>query len=971
MEASTRMNQAVDAQMEATDKVRRSEMMQMFGPMPAEDTKVRDESVSSTFKRRSHIKRSLHLLDEAMATPRMPLHTASSLLRKANTPSPLRQPPQPSIGTALSETEFDLTSEHGSYLSEGPGPLSSKPPPISILGSLSFMETSGSSQPLIPNEPLTPHTEDFALKSTEDLTQLTGNVSMLTVKDPLLAASASLFEEFMNAMTSSPDTQHIFDVVARYEKACREQRRLLNRLIRQSTPGKTKFSRQVDIEDLISQESYTWRLVGSLYSDRLQNGTFDEEVVLPDFVGRHWSEKTIVEKLYEMEASTRQSQIVIDWLEKNAEDWLEIFLEADTVEYFSKSVCWENTLHSLQQGGGNVGRRRPLVTEMDPDAPGRQNRPLHDLDQEDEARLLRHMFTFIRAGKLEEAQGLCERSKQFWRAATLEGWKLWHDPNVNEGSNNTTLAATEGNENRDLWKKCCWGLCEKSNYSMYEKAIYAALCGNLSKLLPVCKSWEDYLWAFYKVMVDVRVEQVIRLHARPDKPVENLPSEFWDQNLNPEKIFEEIRACPIESVRHHANDFHHVIQRHIILNDTNGLIEKMYSWLQKEEKPMAHILRFMAHLVLFLKSTGVESETDPDQCVAILKAYVQALIDEKQIDLVATYTATLPPEIQIQTYAYFLEGVTDTQQRRKCLDFASSVGLDVPLITKTVVENIRGKEDFKIEGGISPALEAATSNEDRKKIEAIEWLMFHQSHRTEALKQSNAIIRCFIATRKHAAAREVFQKIPSDSIDVIHKQWELRGGSTALPAGDDNAIKEFLCIKAYLEAMDGFSYWFQHFHQSVPLKPRHEEHANFTEKVAFEQRLKEYEVEFGRWKNSLDIHTKVTVEKLYNVLLFPDGGWMVDQREEEEEESSRTHQLQLLRQLCLPLICFLLHKVLHSTEQYKQCVQIADVIASEQYQLYKVFRKDELQKMLSLFRDTSLAALGKNLDPLGYDMEHK
>lgn len=36
------MNQAVDAQMEATDKVRRSEMMQMFGPMPAEDTKVRD-----------------------------------------------------------------------------------------------------------------------------------------------------------------------------------------------------------------------------------------------------------------------------------------------------------------------------------------------------------------------------------------------------------------------------------------------------------------------------------------------------------------------------------------------------------------------------------------------------------------------------------------------------------------------------------------------------------------------------------------------------------------------------------------------------------------------------------------------------------------------------------------------------------------------------------------------------------------
>jgi len=33
----------------------------------------------------------LHLLDEAIATPRQPLHTASSLLRTANTPTPLRQ----------------------------------------------------------------------------------------------------------------------------------------------------------------------------------------------------------------------------------------------------------------------------------------------------------------------------------------------------------------------------------------------------------------------------------------------------------------------------------------------------------------------------------------------------------------------------------------------------------------------------------------------------------------------------------------------------------------------------------------------------------------------------------------------------------------------------------------------------------------------------------------------------------------
>lgn len=42
------------------------------------------------------------------------------------------------------------------------------------------------------------------------------------------------------------------------------------------------------------------------------------------------------------------------------------------------------------------------------------------------------------------------------------------------------------------------------------------------------------------------------------------------------------------------------------------------------------------------------------------------------------------------------------------------------------------------------------------------------------------------------------------------------------------------------------------------------------------------------------------------------------QEEDKVEGSSRSHQLELLRQLCLPLICILLHNVLHSTEQYKQ-----------------------------------------------------
>lgn len=32
-----------------------------------------------------------------------------------------------------------------------------------------------------------------------------------------------------------------------------------------------------------------------------------------------------------------------------------------------------------------------------------------------------------------QAQRLCKRCGQAWRAATLEGWKLYHDPNMSSG----------------------------------------------------------------------------------------------------------------------------------------------------------------------------------------------------------------------------------------------------------------------------------------------------------------------------------------------------------------------------------------------------------------------------------------------------------------------------------------------------------------------------------------------------------
>uniref|UniRef100_A0A8D0RUC6 Nuclear pore complex protein n=2 Tax=Sus scrofa TaxID=9823 RepID=A0A8D0RUC6_PIG len=731
---------------------------------------------------------------------------------------------------------------------------------------------------------------------TEDVTL---SAVMLREDDPGEAASMSMFSDFLQSFLKHSSTT-VFELVEEYENICSSQVNILSKIVSRATPGLQKFSKTASMLWLLQQEMVTWRLLASLYRDRIQSALEDENIFA--VTAFNASEKAVVEALFQRDSLVRQCQLVVDWLESIAKDEIGDF--SDNIEFYAKSVYWENTLHTLKQRQlpSYIGSVRPLVTELDPDAPIRQKMPLDDLDREDEVRLLKYLFTLIRAGMTEEAQRLCKRCGQAWRAATLEGWKLYHDPNVNGG---TELEPVEGNPYRCIWKISCWRMAEDEHFNRYERAIYAALSGNLKQLLPVCDTWEDTVWAYFRVMVDSLVEQEIRTSVMTLDETEELPREYLETNWTLEKVFEELQATD-----------------------------------KKEEVS-----------------------------IEVLKTYIQLLINEKHTDLIAFYTCHLPQDLAVAQYALFLEGVTEFEQRHHCLELAKEADLDIATITKTVVENTRKKDNGEFSHhDLAPALDTGTTEEDRLKIDVIDWLVFDPAQRAEALKQGNAIMRKFLASKKHEAAKEVFVKIPQDSIAEIYNQWEEQGMESPLPAEDDNAIREHLCIRAYLEAHETFNEWFKHMN-SAPQKPTLIPQATFTEKVAHEHKEKKYEMDYGIWKGHLDALTADVKEKMYNVLLFVDGGWMVDVREDAEEDHERTHQMVLLRQLCLPMLCFLLHTILHSTGQYQECLQLADMVSSERHKLYLVFSKEELRKLLQKLRESSLMLLDQGLDPLGYEIQ--
>lgn len=67
----------------------------------------------------------------------------------------------------------------------------------------------------------------------------------------------------------------------------------------------------------------------------------------------------------------------------------------------------------------------------------------------------------------------------------------------------------------------------KAYLDTYEKASVASFCGYLQALLPVCKTWEDALWAYMRVMIDIRVESEIRDSVH--RNYQQLTDSYWDQ----------------------------------------------------------------------------------------------------------------------------------------------------------------------------------------------------------------------------------------------------------------------------------------------------------------------------------------------------------------------------------------------------------------------------------------------------------
>lgn len=859
-------------------------------------------------------------------------------------------------------------------------------------------------------------------------------------------SQSSIFTEFKLKSDSYLDEDlNLKELLKSYESICAEQVTFIRDQITNNYSQVARNKQTASELDDLEREKELWRLISTLYFDEaspashrsnrtvMNDGTiggnmsddFDNENYLTmdaaddndgsgsgSDLNYGVNEGLLIKHLERKNPLFRRVKLIISWLEKQSAQSEYMKSVREKISSFKeKSASWEHTLHHLK----NLNKKmqfssREYVTELDPDAPVRQNKPLNDLDQEDEYRIMEFVFAFVRSGDINGAKDLCFKVGQSWRAATLYGFKLFNDDNF-LGRHSAAAAAShgkqdelklnEGNMNRDVWKLMVSKMIKDEHFNKYEKALYASLAGIVGPVIPVCRTYMDFIWAYLKALSHQMIEREIK-QKMPFREFVHLPYDSDEDNLFTNQItgstiaqiFDRIAilinntglgmsgasagtgsaggygmAMGNQSMSYSGanatskealylkQDLQRpfsVVLKHIIQSGidgfhsgTNELLEYLKTIVLSESQN-GHLLRFSSHLALFYRSASLQIKND--LFVALSEKFVQYLIDHSYKQLVAYYLSHLPSQIQIKYYSKFLQGINENKERLLLLKLAKERNMDVQAITLNIVDNLSnqlGDDNSRARGSGGSQANKSMANmstlgnrtdllissstaarmiggggqqlndEDKSRINALDWIVYDPLQRFKLLEYANLTMRYFLLARQNfEATKHVYSKIPHDTLTLILGQYNCSIEATlqqiidSLPRNVSNAIKEYLCFKEYIEAINLYNEWFEHFYKEKPAKPVSSAAAlndgeqagsgssdpsqaatsNFAERIAMDYQLKQYEDVKARWYAKALQNCSRVKGKFFSVLRFPHGGWMCDSRAMSDDSTDSDDQ---------------------------------------------------------------------------------
>ncbi|CAG8515034.1 10232_t:CDS:10 [Acaulospora morrowiae] len=591
---------------------------------------------------------------------------------------------------------------------------------------------------------------------------------------------------------------------------------------------------------------------------------------------------------------------------------------------------------------------------LDPDGPYRNKTSLLPTDQIHDKELAKSVFEYLRRGQIHNACDICEKNGQYFRSSCISGSIIYHE---NQNAEEDAVEGT-GNINRSLTRAIFYRNALEVDLDIYERAYNAVLCGDVDNVAPVCRTWEDYVWAYYNGLIECKQEQYFDQRGRISRDVcdEELPVPMNLLNFTPEDIFRSVEALKVD--KSPLLKIFHKVQELFILNNTDEIVKFLKVELldkqlrQKDNAAYSQIICFAAHFVLFLRDMMIPS---PDQeSDDIIKSYTELLIEYQQESIIALYASKLSRELSVETYALFLKGITASYDERfELYKLAEKHGLNVKAIARKTFDMIfdepkteekygyislrNGASSDTLTNPLDPPLRETNDPvepHDSVKIRGLEWLTFNKDQMIEAFDRANALCRRFLAKGKLNAVKTLFREIsnsksPLSSYNIDEKK----------SGYEYSVLSEYSFYYTLTDFFSKNEYW---------VKIEREKSLDQTS----------YSRDITKWSMRIREATE-TLEKLFDKFLYALA-------RDSDEDDLRTQELEQIKDIYVPNIVLRLHHVYEKTQKIipanlNKSFHLANLIADENQQLYIHFRRaKKLPTLIECIKSSYLAIIRDN-----------
>lgn len=651
-----------------------------------------------------------------------------------------------------------------------------------------------------------------------------------------------------------------------------------------------------DFEDW-DLEVKLWHLVELLFQYR-----YSEK---PSKVEAHGYNSNIVfeEKYYQSNPKLYEIWLVITWIHQNS-------IVNDRPQLTTSK--WLNTKLSN------------TLANFDVDAPLRTKTTINPVDQEQDIVFYKYILDLLLAGNYKEASDECERTNNWTLRMILAGVNEYIDPLIDSQIDEEIDESTHGIKRKALWRRTVYLLSKNESLSLYERAIYGFLVGELTPL-ELSTNWDQDLLIYLNHILTNDVENQLIEEGRFAK--EDLIVNFPRTNQTVQSVLNAIANSRKEESEHPLR----VLIASVISNNIRPIIHSSLSFVgnimlgnedSNELLNETYTLRVVTHLAIFVSLIDPSSIDEQDKS-RLLTTYILVLRLYGQYDLIPLYVSFLPESEARDAYSLFLIDLFDSDLRPKQLELSRLYRLPLENILKRTVERVFSltEDHYELRTGVSLR---DTDEVDNRLIRGVEWFIEAKMY-SDAVHATVALFRRFLLTGRTRAVQEFASR---NSTQQLLKYYDIESiGALVEEQVSDNERKEIQQYDTLITAFNAIDEW-----QVTSKRVR---------TIAFVD----------------------TINRVSSILYDTINNLLVELSYSDYEPEL----IQDLRSLYIPYLIIQLHNIYldgesHDAKYLRNALDLTKLVASESTKYYLLFQNcDRLKEYLSLVAHCAALAAGSGV----------